>query len=232
VVLRNVNECCCTGRASVVVVRPGAWRERTDAYRERVVTYYRPPRKNGYERVDICHTDGIDADATQSFSDTMAEAVRIYAKAELLRTRAAECVKVATTIASRGGVDPDELRSASATLKVLGVPGRRALGLMIDIAPVGRNVWTRKRGSNGRLPVCPAFVYLLRGETGAVIYIGVSENIGSRLSSHGSKPWTHADLIGCQSLPEALALEGDLIFQHQPPLNKADTRRRRFVVVD
>lgn len=175
----------------------------------------------------------IDPDVTRSFVATIEEGVRLHAKAVLLDERARACIAVATATAARGGVDPAEIRRAARSLKPTTIKGRGPIGVMArEAQQVQGDIWVRVRGSNARLPKAPAFVYLLRDDTGKVIYIGYSENIGTRLGDHKGKPWVTADLIGCDNVRAARALEGDLIFQHKPPLNKADTRRRRFVVVD
>lgn len=69
---------------------------------------------------------------------------------------------------------------------------------------------------------------ICRGRT--VLYVGkTAKHPRYRLAAHADRgiPWTEVELIACATEADALSLEGDLIFQHQPPWNRADTRRRR-----
>lgn len=91
----------------------------------------------------------------------------------------------------------------------------------------GRMSYERHFASPPLWPRGEHVVYLLFDETGLCIYIGVSSHLKSRIQGHNAKPWTRCHVIICATRREAEHLEGDLIYQHQPPLNVADRRRRR-----
>jgi len=169
-------------------------------------------------------------DQSAAFAATIAHALRLHEKAEMLRTQSREAMVVATGFVGRGQVDHDVIRAAAAALHAATVPGR---GLITIAArgiqtPPGQHV-VRKRSDLDRWPKAPAWVYALKDQQGSVIYIGATEHVSSRVKHHKEKPWTHVVLIACASRREAMTLEGDLIFHHQPPLNRADTQRRRYV---
>ena len=73
-------------------------------------------------------------------------------------------------------------------------------------------------------------VYLLMSAEGECLYIGQSCDVKSRLRSHWRAkrmPLAQYEVIICESPEAAWALEGDLIFQHKPPYNKAGVKKRR-----
>lgn len=75
-------------------------------------------------------------------------------------------------------------------------------------------------------------VYLLFGPYGECLYIGKSRHVRERLKTHrheGRIPASSWEIIKCRSDADALSLEGDLIFQHQPFFNRKDRSRRRHV---
>lgn len=166
---------------------------------------------------------------TASFVATIEHAVRLHKKATMLEAQTREAMAVALGVFGRGDIPHHLVLWAGDALKHAGVPGR------MPIVNAGRKVlarpgqrFLRPRGSQQWWPIAPAWVYLLKQEE-QVIYIGATERIGARIAGHGAKHWTHIELIACEDRHSAWTLEGDLIFQHFPPLNKADTKRRRFV---
>lgn len=76
----------------------------------------------------------------------------------------------------------------------------------------------------------PTVYLLLRDQE--VVYVGKSMNVKGRLRTHwreGAKNIDAWQTIGCSSEAEALQLEGDLIFQHQPMYNVQGRGRRAWV---
>lgn len=73
-----------------------------------------------------------------------------------------------------------------------------------------------------------ACVYLLADAGGHVFYIGKTINMRARIKGHSTKPWVTATVMICRDETEALELEGDLIYHHQPALNVSDRQNRRF----
>lgn len=84
----------------------------------------------------------------------------------------------------------------------------------------------------GSLPISGHFVYIMRDETGAVIYVGVTSCLWGRLGQHAtSKPKrladaAHLSVIAYDTRREADDAERELIEVLQPPLNKMGIRRR------
>lgn len=75
-----------------------------------------------------------------------------------------------------------------------------------------------------------ATVYLLLDDDNSCLYVGTSSQVNNRLRAHmkeGRIPATRYEVIVCETGPDAYRLEGDLIFQHKPPYNRAGVARRR-----
>lgn len=79
-------------------------------------------------------------------------------------------------------------------------------------------------------------VYLLHRErpweSSAVVYVGYSTNVRQRIKRHRKTKrglFTGVSFIRCASPEIAYELEGDLIYQHKPELNKQGRSRRRHI---
>lgn len=166
-----------------------------------------------------------DPETVASFQATVDHAVRLHTKAEMLRAQTREALVVAAALAQR--IPNADLIDARAKLQAAEVVGRSLIPAPSNVVLPGTHC-TRVRGEMTHWPVAPAWVYLLKRDN-AVIYVGATERPNVRMAGHKEKPWTHLEMIACPDRQSAWALEGDLIFQHQPPLNKADTRKRRYV---
>lgn len=73
-------------------------------------------------------------------------------------------------------------------------------------------------------------VYLLLTDEGYCLYVGTSCQVTNRIRGHireGRIPATRYEVILCEDKASALSLEGDLIFQHKPPYNRAGVKTRR-----
>lgn len=85
--------------------------------------------------------------------------------------------------------------------------------------------WSRGLPPNGK-----PCVYLLLDEQRRCLYVGFSVKVRDRLKSHvkeGRIPARRFNVIPQASREDAWRLEGDLIFQHQPPFNRAGRSARR-----
>lgn len=172
-----------------------------------------------------------DEQAETAYTATIAECVRLTEKIMLLSGRLAESLEVVTSISERAAdrMRLDVLNDGLASLQISEVPGRGPVGRIVRkrrARPAAGEIVRRTRGTSETWPTAPAFVYLLLNMDG-VLYIGSTVDPRTRMTAHRSKPWTHADLIACETVAEAEALEADLIFQHKPPLNRRDTFERR-----
>lgn len=167
-----------------------------------------------------------------NFSDTMDEAIRLHRKVKLLQERVEAALGVAVSLAARGEATTPEIIQYHEIAKAEGVPGRGTLQrLRVECARLMEpgEVVHRVRGATAPWPKAPAFVYLLLLD-GVVVYVGKSINPRDRMPDHArNKQWDAVDLIACASEVDALRLEGDLIYHHQPDLNRSDRRKRRFV---
>lgn len=154
------------------------------------------------------------------------------AQARKLRGLATKAFVVAAELSD--ALSYDELEAAHRGLKVDGVPCRRPISDALQRRFVVR---TTAVGSVVRRPRWPGgepwpkgfVVYCLVDKRNEVIYVGKTRNMAGRITAHVKKPWVNADIIICADEQQALRLEGDLIYQHRPMFNVADTRKRRFV---
>lgn len=88
---------------------------------------------------------------------------------------------------------------------------------------------------NGPAKGEPCVYLLMLGSE--VVYVGYSLNVRARLRSHWDR-WRRKGerevdgwvIVLCDTPKAAFGLEGDLIFQHRPRYNVADTHRRRVVI--
>lgn len=86
-------------------------------------------------------------------------------------------------------------------------------------------------GHQAVLPKGVACVYLLLGSdrNATCLYVGQTVNLRLRLKDHwrqGRIPATRWEAIPCSSPEEAVRLEADLIYQHQPAYNTSGRRSR------
>lgn len=176
----------------------------------------------------------------RGFQATVAHALRLHRKAQLLQAQVKESMEVAGSMAGYLGTnlsDPTILVDAITAVRAQEVPGRGALSGNVPSQWIVRySKW--KVGTKhvlcredrapwpGRNLPC---AYVLADPEGQVLYIGKTMNLRFRMRSHADKPWATCTVMFCADEVEALRLEGDLIYQHQPPLNTADRKNRRFV---
>lgn len=176
--------------------------------------------------------ESVDTEAVEGFTSTVNHTLTLCRKIALLQEQAAEAMGVIRGLAPR--VDDATLEDGYAALKAADAPNRRDLYQEIRRRRRTRpthqpgEVVRRERGSFDKWPIAPAWVYVLLDSDRNVLYIGKTISPKQRLRTHSySVPWQHADLIACASEREALALESDLIYHHQPPLNRRDTFSRK-----
>lgn len=171
-------------------------------------------------------------EADQGYLDSVAHALLIQSKIDVLRARQAETMEVVASLAPRATAAV--ILDGYERLKAADVPGRGLLRADVDRSKVRPAepgaTFRRARGSMDRWPVAPAWVYVLLDHEGTVLYVGKAKAPKNRMRDHNQRiPWEQAELIACASEADALTLEGDLIYQHQPPWNVQDVRRRRYV---
>lgn len=165
-------------------------------------------------------------DRTVAFVDTVRHALALSSRANLLREQARQSLEVAASLAGDRGqhVDARTLRDVASELRTLNVYGRGAITSIADsyhIRTMAGQTGTRDRsGAGDRWPARADVVYWLEDESGSVIYIGKSKHLSSRVRGHGEKDWAVVHWRICEDRDEASRLEADLIFQHQPPLNR------------
>lgn len=155
------------------------------------------------------------------------KARELEAKARGLREQAASSVEVAVSLAR--GLDRAEIAGLLRALRHQRVPGRQGfVGLLGETAfSVGDRV---RFGRGDALPKPPngvQVVYVLMDDDSSVLYVGVTGHYAARMPAHKDKPWTNSEVYVCSDRVEAVRLEGDLIFQHQPPFNSRDRSTRR-----
>lgn len=184
--------------------------------------------------------DGTDHAVDQGFLDTIDHALLVHRKIQLLQEQLRNSLAVAASMSGYMGChlsSPQVLLDAVLALRAQEVPGRGGVSsnapsmwiVRYSLWKVGTtHVLTRAERLPwpGRNLPC---AYVLASEDGSLLYIGKTANLRARMGAHRSKPWATCTVTFCADDDEALRLEGDLIFQHQPPLNKADRSRRRFV---
>ena len=170
-----------------------------------------------------------DPTRVDSFRATLAHALRLHDKIQTLSDSLAETLQVLESLGH--DIPRAEVIEAAEALTDAAVPGRggiRTLARRPEPAQPGELI-RRQRGEQTLWPdfsLVPAVVYLLLlGRE--VQYVGYSTNVRDRMAGHAKKQWDNIEIITCASTAEAYQLEGDLIFQHQPPLNRADLNRRR-----
>lgn len=180
-----------------------------------------------------------------AFEETVAHAIRLHRKMQMLEAQLRSTLEVAASLAGYLGgklTDPLAWVDAVAALRSHEVPGR---GVVTGSVPAhctahwparwvvgSTNVFVRPVTAAtpwpGRGIAC---VYLLADADNHIFYIGKSINMRARIKGHATKPWAAATVMICQDEAEALELEGDLIYHHQPNLNVADRQSRRYAGV-
>lgn len=173
-----------------------------------------------------------DTEAVDGFNATLQHALALWEKAEMLREQAKQAADVARSLVPR--VDDATLEAGYRALKAADLPGRRGMYEEINRRRRTRSthqpgdIIRRERGSFERWPVADAWVYILLTEDADVLYVGKTVRPKGRLSAHARRiPWRYVDLIACKDEAAALALEGDLIYQHRPRWNRQGTQARR-----
>ena len=163
------------------------------------------------------------AATTDAVVETIEHALRVYRKIETLKDSLTDSLNVAASLAGEMGAAMDyaTFYRLAQELRDQEVPGRGVFTGGKQLPPPPGTVLRRHRDDNE--PPWPAMcpcVYLLMRE-GKVIYVGKSKHLPQRITAHRGKPWEWCEVIVCESEQAALELEGDLIFQHQPDLNRA-----------
>lgn len=160
---------------------------------------------------------------------TVDEILRLHRKIRQLEARRAQALDAAAfqaLTASRAAV-----ADATSALTSESVPGRAAVtrqAYRAQILQPGEIVRIERGQMRPKLSPGAAAVYILFADDGAVLYVGKSVDPAGRIAaSHLGKRWAWVEIACVESEAAALDLEGDLIFQYQPPLNVADRKRRR-----
>lgn len=168
-------------------------------------------------------------DNTSAVEETIEHALRVHAKIAVLTQSLKDSMTVAGDLAGEHGCNMDyaTFYELAQRIREADLPGRGSFTGGHQLSPPPGTVIRRHRDeSDPPWPgICPC-VYLLMNAQNEVIYVGKSNQVSSRMTGHRAKPWVVAEVIVCDSDEAALALEGDLIFQHQPELNKAGRWQR------
>lgn len=158
-------------------------------------------------------------------------AIRCYTKGRALLDQAKNSMEVAAGLADTLTFDEwlelvHELRAADVSPRAAFTRAKEEFGPRPD--EIGR---TYSKLRTETLPRWPATwtpcVYVLFNHDDELLYIGKSIDLQRRMAKHYDKPWARIEFTICPTEADALALEGDLIYQHQPPLNTADRHQRR-----
>lgn len=167
--------------------------------------------------------------AKEGFAATVDHVVRMARKRDKLIEAIDEAVAVLVDLSS--GTHRDEIADAYEQLKAANVRGRVALRYSGKRQASPGEVFRRERGEGSVWPTAPAWVYVLWDDDDRICYIGMTaqKKLCDRMQGHRAKPWSYLMMRACESEAEALRLEGDLIFQHRPYLNKVGLVARRFV---
>lgn len=159
------------------------------------------------------------------------DAIRLWERGNKLIERARMSLTVAASLSDQLTYEEhlaicERLRAVDFTGRSLFTNRSRYMAAMFSLPP--GEVTTRQRGVNLPWPR-GHFVYVLIDANGRVLYVGQSSNLGPRIAAHNKKPWRSMDIYSCATPADALRLESDLIFQHQPSMNTAGRSRRRYV---
>ena len=164
------------------------------------------------------------AATTDAVVETIEHALRVHRKIETLQGSLTDSLTVAASLAGEMGalMDYATFYRLATELRERDVPGRGVFTGGKQLPPPPGTVIRRHRNENEPpWPACCPCVYVLVKSTGEVIYVGKTTHLPSRITAHRAKPWDWCEVIVCESEQAALDLEGDLIFQHQPDLNRA-----------
>lgn len=166
--------------------------------------------------------NGPDEKVTQAVVETVEHAIRIHQKALTLMDSVKESLQVAASLAGEQGENMHYATyfDLAVRLKEAKIPNRGVFTGNKSLGPPPGTIVRKERGSADPWPGAAPCVYILM-QGSEVIYVGKTANVSARMAAHSSKPWTWAEVVICASDSDAATLEGDLIFQHQPPLNRA-----------
>jgi hypothetical protein len=180
------------------------------------------------------------AKATRVHIDRMAEHIeRLAEKRDRLVAASVEAFAAILLAVARGEWTPAESLAWWEWARTLTIPRagtRCAEALGVEVATLKR--WRRhlpdgspeSLGLIGTWPILhqltPAkgtpCVYLLLAGDGSCLYVGQTLDARTRLNMHkwqARMPLASWRAFICKSVEEALEVEGDLIYQHQPPYN-------------
>ena len=165
-----------------------------------------------------------NAATTDAVIETIEHVLRLHRKVETLQASLGDSLKVAASLAGEMGAAMDyaTFYRLAMELRDNDVPGRGVFTGGRQLPPPPGTVIRRNRNEND--PPWPGYcpcVYILINASGEVIYVGKTTHLPSRITAHRAKPWEWCEAVVCESEQAALDLEGDLIFQHQPDLNRA-----------
>jgi hypothetical protein len=189
-------------------------------------------------------SEAIDHGASASAEATREHMSLLVAKRDRLEVAIAEAFDAILPAIERGHWTPGEALAWwewARRLRISGASHRCAGALGVSTNTLlewGKALPGSPSSLTGRFPVLhqptPArgvpCVYLLLDTDSACLYIGTSLYVRRRLKVHwqgGRIPATSWQVIVAGSPAEALQLEGDLIFQHQPPYNEQGRSARR-----
>lgn len=187
------------------------------------------PPNAGDDRRRWALSDPQQDPITRAVVDTVKHALKIHEKICSLQESLRDTLATAGHLAGSSGrnMHYGTFYELAATLKDDDVPGRGVFTGGRQLAPPPGTVIKRQRGAtNPPWPGTVPCVYLLLRDT-EVIYVGKTGHIATRMQGHKSKPYTAVHVLVCASAEDAALLEGDLIFQHQPELNRAGRWERR-----
>lgn len=166
------------------------------------------------------------AQTTKAVVDTVHHAIALGKKAQLLQQQAQHALEVAASLAGERSqhMDPLVLGALATELRSAKITGRGVFTKIADALPaemtMAGQIGMKVRGNRSRWPGRAELVYWLEDADGAVLYVGKSGHLAGRIQGHKDKPWVTVHWRICVDRSESSTLEADLIYQHQPPLNR------------
>ena len=187
---------------------------------------------------------GEDSSPAEAFESTLLHLGLLVDKRDRLASKASEVAEALLAQLARADLSMHEKVDVWLQVRDYDVPGLaaracRAMGTSsAQVAHFAR--FPAGLHKPGEFPIGyadlpnkgPPCVYLLLDDDLRCLYVGQSQQVKARLKSHwrgDAIPTTRYEVVVCADHADALQLEADLIFQHQPPYNRAGIKSRGYV---